>query len=65
MKWRKLKKCESCSRWLEITEFLKREDREGYYSWCFGCMKEKGRSGDYPPLRKRGGGTIDLGDKNE
>jgi len=62
--YRKLKHCDCCKRWLDIRNFLKREDREGYYSWCFDCMKERGRTGDYPPLRERGGGTIDLGDRD-
>ena len=56
----KWKKCEHCRRWLEITEFLLREDRNGRYEWCISCMREQGRDKDYPMLTKRGGGNIEL-----
>ena len=58
--YHKWKRCELCNRFLEITEFLQREDRNGRYEWCVSCMKEQGREQNYPKQSKRGGGNLEL-----
>jgi len=54
------KKCNTCSKSLKLSCFLKREDREGYYAACSNCMTEQCRTVDYPAINKRGGGSLEL-----
>lgn len=54
------KLCEKCGKLLSLSQFLKREDKVGYYSWDIGCMAEQARTPDYPNYRKRGGGSLEL-----
>jgi len=59
-KGKECKKCGKCDIWKELSCFLKREDREGYYSFCSDCMTEQCRTVDYPTSDKRGGGNLEL-----
>jgi len=59
-KGQQCKKCEKCGRWRELSHFLKREDRKGFYAFCDDCMKEQGREPDWPDVRERGGGNLRL-----
>jgi len=38
-----MKKCCHCNRYKEETEFKKREDSWGLYSWCNDCIHKEGR----------------------
>ncbi len=55
-----VKFCDKCGKQLSLSQFLEREDRMGYYSWDVGCMEEQCRESDYPDIRKRGGGSLEL-----
>jgi hypothetical protein len=50
--------CSHCEKNKSDTEFYKRNDRMGYYSWCTRCMKKLGRTRKYPKIRDRGYGAI-------
>ncbi len=52
--------CEKCGKLVDLSLFLKREDRAGYYAWDVNCMAEQGREAGYPTSKKRGGGSLEL-----
>jgi len=53
-------RCENCNKWRELSHFLKRENRAGYYAFCDDCMTEMCREPGYPAFNKRGGGSLEL-----
>jgi len=52
--------CEKCGKPIDLSQFLKREDRVGYYAWDVDCMAEQGREVGYPTSKERGGGSLEL-----
>lgn len=57
-------RCGNCNKWRELSRFLKREDRVGYYAFCDDCMTEQVREPDWPGYRERGGGSLELEPKD-
>lgn len=55
-----MRRCEKCGKLLNLSQFLKREDRKGFYAFCNGCMIEQAREPDWPGYRERGGGSLEL-----
>lgn len=55
-----MRRCEKCGKLLDLSQFLQREDRVGYYAWDVGCMAEQCRTASYPAHNKRGGGSLEL-----
>jgi hypothetical protein len=52
-------RCTKCHKVKDVTEFYIREDTfNSTYAWCKACMKEQGRSPEYPPLEERGSGVY-------
>lgn len=59
-----MKLCICCGRFLSISNFNIRHDRNsGTYSYCSGCLVEQARTTDYPPKEWRGGGRIEFFDE--
>jgi len=58
-----MKLCNCCGRFLNISNFNIRHDRNSIYSWCSGCLIEQARTTDYPSERDRGGGRIQFEDE--
>lgn len=52
--------CSNCGKTLSLNQFLKREDRVGYYAWDIECMSEQCRTVNYPIPNRRGGGSLEL-----
>lgn len=50
--------CSHCKKIKPSAKFLKRQDRESFYSWCTDCMKKRGRTVEYPKIKDRGYGVI-------
>lgn len=50
--------CPNCKRYLSVSKFQRRDDRNSLYKWCSDCMISGGRSEDYPPEKDQGGGRI-------
>jgi len=54
------KRCTLCLKIKSLEDFEERDDdmTVGYFAWCKTCMKEQGRSVDYPAKEERGGGVY-------
>lgn len=49
-------RCKHCQSWKPKTEF--EVENGSLYKFCKECMKEQGRSVEYPPMEERGFGKI-------
>lgn len=56
-----MKRCTNCGIAKANDNFYVRDDAPGLYAWCTDCMKEQGRTTDYPPIKERGHGLLDGG----
>lgn len=58
-----MRRCQKCKKLKCLSDFVRRSDRLGYYTWCDSCRKIHGRECGWPKHHLRGGGLADGGMK--